>query len=135
MDDWFGIVEFENTGEYAHYLGYDPVLWDWLVADNLLLNNRMGSSFLVPAPEGYVFNQSGGLVKYFPAYGEVQELPDDENPALTRTAYVHVGPTRSRADKALMLVREESDVLTFVVPSEFKGLKIDEARILEVRFF
>lgn len=135
MDNWFGVVEFETTGEYAHYVGHDPVLWDWLVADNMLLNNRMGSSFLVPAPQGYVFNEAGAVVRYYPAYGEVQELPDDERPALTRTAYVHVGPTRSRADKARMLVREESDVLSFVVPAEFKALRIDEARILDVRFF
>lgn len=131
MSDMFGIKLLVNVGEYKHYVGEDAVLWDWLKASNILLANRMGSSVLVPAPEGYVFNEAEAVIEDHPAYDDVQEVPSDYS-SLTRTAYVHVGTPR--VDKARMLLREEADVLTAVSPEEFAALKIDEARVMDVRF-
>lgn len=125
----FGIRLLVDVDEYQYGVGQDSTLWEWLLADNAVAAERKGK-LVVPAPVGYVFNRNA-VVKNSPAFdGLLNEFPGDG--PLSRNGYVNVGKVRS--DKALMLLRAESDTLTWVTEEEFHALKIDEARIMDTSF-
>jgi hypothetical protein len=127
----FGIRNLEMVGEPSYYVGEDNVLWDWLLADNVETGGY-SSLAVVTAPEGYVFNSARAMVKYRPEYGEVKEFPN-AFPAFTRKQVLRTGPVE--AGKALMLMSEYANVLTYFEEKDFNVLGIDESRVRTVHFF
>lgn len=126
----FGIRNLEMVGEPSYYVGEDEVLWDWLLADNVE-GGYSGRSF-VTAPEGYVFNSARAMVKYRPEYGEVHEFPN-QFPHFSRKHFLRTGPVE--AEKALMLMNEYANVLTYFDEADFKALQVSEDRVRTVHFF
>lgn len=119
------------VGEPSYYVGEDDVLWDWLLTDNV--EGGSGSRAVVTAPDGYVFNSVRAMVKYRPEYGEVHEYPN-QFPHFFRKHYLRsVLPVE--AEKALMLMSEYANVLTYFDEIDFKALDINEDRVRTVHFF
>jgi hypothetical protein len=114
-DEVFGIRAGELGDSVEHYVGHDPSLFDWLVADNYEPCDRE-SSYKVKAPEGYVF-----------LFDNIS--PKNEEDGGDEYEYVSIGSPQN--DKALMLL----EAMQFVSPEEFDSAEINNDRILNFLFY
>lgn len=117
--DTFGIRASELGDSDEHYIGEDPVLFEWLLSDNYEPSD-IDSRYLVKAPEGYIFYKDS----LFPI--TASEVTEDDGTNLSESAHVTSGSSQN--DKALMLLE---GAMQFMEPKEFYALGIDEDRILD----
>lgn len=117
--DTFGIRASELGDSDEHYIGEDPVLFEWLLSDNYEPSD-IDSRHLVKAPEGYIFYKDS----LYPVTSS--EVKEDDGTNLSESA--HVASGSSENDKALMLLE---GAMKFVEAEEFNALNIDEDRILD----
>lgn len=115
----FGIRAAEFGDGTEHFVGQDDALFDWLVADNYGPSEKY-SMFSVQAPVGYVFWKGNLIAVDSPKLENVEASEVSKSSTVTCSS--------SENDKALMLIEE---ALSYMKPSSFYGLGIDEERILD----
>lgn len=129
----FVIKVYEFGGGDHLYVCEDERLWEWLIAEDVLLGHRggedtrphfEGGSLRVLCPEGYVF-YANILV---PFRSDVAINPF--KPILSDFGYVSAN--FPDADKIHMLIISPCDYVTPIDADEFKALGIGNDRVFEI---
>lgn len=113
------------------YVCEDERLWDWLMADDVLLRHPDGAgvTLRVLVPVGYVF-YGETLV---PVESDVA-MPDVSTPPAKSNLWDwgYVSASHPDVDKAKMLIISPYTYVSFIDEDEFKALGIGDDRIFEV---